>query len=93
MSLEYIHTPPPDEIYFIVHNAEMTIKHYGTLTAASNHLGHALTEREIHTDKQAWIDRMDELGIDLREQHPMYIGRFIDRDLPPYRPVKLEETT
>jgi 2-oxoglutarate ferredoxin oxidoreductase subunit beta len=34
---------------------------------------------------------MDELGIDLREAHPIYIGRFIDRDLPPYRPVKLEE--
>lgn len=36
---------------------------------------------------------MDELGIDLREQHPIYIGRFIDRDLPPYRPVKLEQAT
>lgn len=36
---------------------------------------------------------MDELGIDLREQHPIYIGRFIDRDLTPYRPIKLEEAT
>jgi 2-oxoglutarate ferredoxin oxidoreductase subunit beta len=36
---------------------------------------------------------MDELGIDLREQHPIYIGRFIDRDLTPYRPVKLKEAT
>ncbi len=36
---------------------------------------------------------MDELGIDLREQHPIYIGRFIDRDLTPYRPIELEEAT
>jgi 2-oxoglutarate ferredoxin oxidoreductase subunit beta len=34
---------------------------------------------------------MDELGIDLREDHPIYIGRFIDRDLPPYKPVKVDE--
>jgi hypothetical protein len=33
---------------------------------------------------------LDELGIDLREDRPIYIGRFLDRDLPPYKPVKVE---
>ena len=32
----------------------------------------------------------DELGIDLREEHPIYVGNFIDRDRPAYEPVVLE---
>jgi hypothetical protein len=35
---------------------------------------------------------MDELGIDLREDHPIYIGRFIDRELPEYKPIKLDSS-
>ncbi len=31
-----------------------------------------------------------DLEIDLREERPIYVGRMIDRDLPPYRPVSLE---
>jgi hypothetical protein len=33
---------------------------------------------------------LEELGIDLREEQPIYIGRFIDRTLPSYKPIKLE---
>jgi 2-oxoglutarate ferredoxin oxidoreductase subunit beta len=28
---------------------------------------------------------LDQMGIDLREERPIYVGRMIDRDLPPYR--------
>ena len=33
--------------------------------------------------------RADELGIDLREDQPIYVGSFIDRDRPAYEPVRL----
>jgi 2-oxoglutarate ferredoxin oxidoreductase subunit beta len=33
---------------------------------------------------------LDQLGIDLREDQPIYVGRFIDRDLPAYRPILAE---
>jgi hypothetical protein len=36
--------------------------------------------------------RADDLGIDLREAHPIYVGRFIDRDRPAYEPVKLDSS-
>ena len=36
--------------------------------------------------------RADEMCIDLREEHPIFVGRFIDRDRPPYAPVTLEST-
>jgi 2-oxoglutarate ferredoxin oxidoreductase subunit beta len=32
----------------------------------------------------------EELRIDLSEDRPIYVGRFIDRDLPPYQPVRIE---
>jgi 2-oxoglutarate ferredoxin oxidoreductase subunit beta len=34
---------------------------------------------------------LDELGIDLREERPIYIGRFINRDLPAFQPVLVED--
>ncbi len=33
------------------------------------------------------------LEVDLREERPIYVGRFVDSDRPPYRPVRLEEAT
>ena len=33
---------------------------------------------------------LDELGIDLTEDRPIYVGTFVDRDAPPYKAVKLE---
>ena len=34
--------------------------------------------------------RAEKLGIDLREERPIYVGKFVDRDQPPYEPVQLE---
>lgn len=31
---------------------------------------------------------LEELGIDLREDRPIYVGRFVDRERPAYAPVK-----
>jgi len=33
---------------------------------------------------------LEDLGIDLREDQPIYIGHFIDRDLKPYQPTMLK---
>jgi hypothetical protein len=32
---------------------------------------------------------MDDMGIDLRGDQPIYVGRFIDRDRPPFMPAKV----
>jgi len=34
---------------------------------------------------------LDELGIDLREDQPIYVGRFVDREAPAYQPIRVEE--
>ena len=34
---------------------------------------------------------LDQLGIDLREDQPIYVGRFIDRELPAYQPIIAEK--
>ena len=34
--------------------------------------------------------RLEDLGIDLREDHPIHVGRFVNRDLAPYKPVMRE---
>jgi 2-oxoglutarate ferredoxin oxidoreductase subunit beta len=34
---------------------------------------------------------LDQLGIDLREDQPIYVGRFVDRESPPYQPITVEE--
>jgi len=36
---------------------------------------------------------LDQLGIDLREDQPIYVGRFIDRDAPAYQPIQMEDET
>jgi len=36
---------------------------------------------------------LDQLGIDLREDQPIYVGRFIDREAPAYQPILMEEKT
>jgi 2-oxoglutarate ferredoxin oxidoreductase subunit beta len=33
---------------------------------------------------------LEDLGIDLREDQPIHVGRFVDRDLVPYQPVQRE---
>jgi 2-oxoglutarate ferredoxin oxidoreductase subunit beta len=36
---------------------------------------------------------LDQLGIDLREDQPIYVGRFVDRDAPAYQPIHMEDET
>ena len=36
---------------------------------------------------------LDQLGIDLREDQPIYVGRFVDRDAPAYQPIVIEDET
>ena len=60
----------------------------------SNNIEDALEEMNLYRDRCVMKDsevRMDELGIDLREERPIYIGTFIDRDQPPYQSIQLEE--
>lgn len=61
----------------------------------SNAIEDGLEEMLLYQDRCVLREDvpMDELGIDLREEHPIYIGRFIDRELPPYQPIILETTT
>ncbi len=37
-----------------------------------------------------WDVPLDQLEIDLREDQPIHVGRFIERDRPAYQPVRLE---
>jgi len=60
----------------------------------SNNIKDGLEEMELYRQRSVLVKdgdvRADEMGIDLREEHPIYVGRFIDRDRPAYSPVNLE---
>ena len=59
----------------------------------SNDIDEGLDEMELYRERCVLADgdvSMEDLGIDLREERPIYIGNFINRDQPPYRPVRLE---
>jgi len=60
----------------------------------SNKIDDGLEEMELYRDRCVLLKdgdvRADELGIDLREEKPIYIGKFIDRYIPAYRPVQVE---
>ena len=59
----------------------------------SNNIEDGLAEMELYRERCVLADNgvpMDELGIDLREERPIYIGNFINRDQPPYKAIKLE---
>lgn len=61
----------------------------------SNAIEDGLAEMLLYQDRCVLREGvpMEELGIDLREDHPIYIGRFINRELPPYQPIKLERAS
>ena len=58
----------------------------------SNDIDDGLEEMMLYRDRCVLVDdgdvRADELVIDLREDQPIMIGKFIDRDRLPYEPVK-----
>jgi 2-oxoglutarate ferredoxin oxidoreductase subunit beta len=59
----------------------------------SNGIEDGLEEMELYRQRCVLVKdgdvRADELGIDLREDQPIYVGSFIDRDRPAYKPVSL----
>jgi 2-oxoglutarate ferredoxin oxidoreductase subunit beta len=62
----------------------------------SNNIDDGLEEMELYRERCVMADgdiSMEDLGIDLREEQPIYIGNFINRNYPPYRPVQLESVS
>jgi 2-oxoglutarate ferredoxin oxidoreductase subunit beta len=59
----------------------------------SNHFERGIDEMRLYRDRCEIGEHLplSELGIDLRQERPIYVGRFIDRDAPPFKPVNLEE--
>lgn len=62
----------------------------------SNKINDGLEEMELYRKHSVLVKngdvRADEMYIDLREEHPIFVGRFIDRERPPYAPITLEES-
>lgn len=60
----------------------------------SNNIEDGLEEMELYRDRCVLVEdgdvRADELVIDLREDNPIYVGQFIKRDRPAYKPVVVE---
>jgi 2-oxoglutarate/2-oxoacid ferredoxin oxidoreductase subunit beta len=58
----------------------------------SNNIPEGVDEMRLYRERcviDPSVD-MQDLEIDLREDRPIYVGRMVDRDLTPYRPVRLE---
>ncbi len=58
----------------------------------SNNIPEGVDEMKLYRERCV-VDpnvAMADLEIDLREDRPIYVGRMVDRDLTPYRPVRLE---
>jgi 2-oxoglutarate ferredoxin oxidoreductase subunit beta len=62
----------------------------------SNGIEDGLEEMEMYRNRSMLIhdDNLKEgdLMIDLRSDHPIYVGRFVDRDRPPFAPAKVEQS-
>lgn len=60
----------------------------------SNQIEDGLEEMILYRERCVLADGtpMDELGIDLRGDRPIYIGRLLDRDLAAYKPIRLEKS-
>ncbi len=62
----------------------------------SNHLDEGLDEMNLYREHCVLYDEtvpFDALGIDLSQNRPIYVGKIVDRDLPPFQPVRLESET
>jgi 2-oxoglutarate ferredoxin oxidoreductase subunit beta len=63
----------------------------------SNQIEDGLEEMFIYKDRCVLVQdgdvRAEELGIDLREDQNIYIGKFVERDQPPFQPVRVETNT
>jgi 2-oxoglutarate ferredoxin oxidoreductase subunit beta len=62
----------------------------------SNNIPDGLEEMELYRERCIVVDNgvpLEEVGIDLREEKPIYVGAFIDRDQLPYKLIELEKDT
>lgn len=63
----------------------------------SNGIEDGLEEMELYRQRSVLVHdgdpHADELVIDLRVEHPIYVGKFIDQDRPAYQPVRVEEVS
>jgi len=61
----------------------------------SNGIEDGLEEMELYRQRSVLVTngdvRDEDLTIDLREDHPIYVGRFINRDRPAYQPIILDQ--
>ncbi|MFC2025938.1 thiamine pyrophosphate-dependent enzyme [Chloroflexota bacterium] len=60
----------------------------------SNNIEDGLEEMELYRDRCVLVRNgevgAEELEIDLREDRPIYVGKFVDRDRPAYRVVQVK---
>ena len=60
----------------------------------SNNIEDGLEEMFLYKERCVLVQdgdvRAEELGIDLREDKNIYIGKFVEREQPPYQPVRVE---
>ncbi|MEJ2010752.1 MAG: thiamine pyrophosphate-dependent enzyme [Anaerolineales bacterium] len=58
-----------------------------------NHLADAIDEIKLYRERCEIAKgvELEQLGIDLHGDQPIYVGRFVDRNAPCYEPVRLEE--
>lgn len=69
MIQEYIQVPPPDQRWYIVYPGNMSLSpRYGELTNITRALGHNYDTSEIFVDKDLWIAKLLELGIEYNEE-------------------------
>jgi 2-oxoglutarate ferredoxin oxidoreductase subunit beta len=56
-----------------------------------NNIEDGLKEMELYRHRSVLVNdgdvRIEELGIDLREDQPIFVGNFIDQDRPEYKPA------
>ncbi len=60
----------------------------------SNHMDEGIDEMTLYRHRCVLVDGavpLDDLGIDLGQDQPIYVGSIVKRDYPPYRPVQLEQ--
>lgn len=62
----------------------------------SNQIKDGLEEMELYRKRCVMVSNgevgLDVLGIDLREDKPIFIGEFVNRNRPAYRPIQLENS-
>jgi 2-oxoglutarate ferredoxin oxidoreductase subunit beta len=60
----------------------------------SNNIEDGLEEMELYRDRCVLVRNgevgAEELEIDLREDRPIYVGKFMDRDRPAYKPIEID---